>query len=325
MQRTRLYVDGQLRLPDVPTAELVATLKSKAGDDDTFAWIDLTTESAAVVDDLAQQLDLHALAVENALTPSQRPKLARFESHVLLTVSHASVADDGSVLLAPLTAVITPNLVVTVRDDAFPIGLVEERLDSNADLAAAGPSCVAWGLLDVVVDDHIAALESLDDVVEDLSRELFERSHDIVELQRRAFLVRRSISKLRHATLPLREVVTTLVRREATRVPQVMQPYFADVYDHALHAADWNETLRDQVASILETNVALQGNRMNLIMKKVTSWAAIIAVPTAITGFYGQNVGFPGFGTDWAFLVSSGIIVAAGGLLYAVFRRNDWL
>ena len=93
----------------------------------------------------------------------------------------------------------------------------------------------------------------------------------------------------------MREVVNTLMRRDLGLVPDEMTPYYQDVYDHVLRATEWTESLRDLVTTILETNLTIQGNRLNVIMKKVTSWAAIIAVPTAVTGFYGQNVPYPGF------------------------------
>ena len=325
MQTKRLYVDGRLEATDIHTAELADRLRSKAGDDDTYAWIDLTTDSLDTLGTLAQRLELHALAIEDALSPHERPKVTRFETHLLLTVSHSDTGEDGAVELSRLTAFLTKNIVVTVRDPGFPIDRVTKRLDENRDLAAHGPAYLVWGLLDVVVDDHIDTLDRLDDLTESLSHELFESDTDIVDLQQRAFVLRRGIARLRHATIPLREVVTTLVRREAMFVPTGIQPYFSDVYDHTLHAADWTESLRDQVASVLETNVALQGNRMNEIMKKVTSWAAIIAVPTAITGFFGQNVQFFGFGTDYGVWLSIGLIVASSAVLYVLFKRNDWL
>ena len=104
-----------------------------------------------------------------------------------------------------------------------------------------------------------------------------------------------------------------------------MAPYYQDVYDHVLRATEWTESLRDLVTTILETNLTIQGNRMNLVMKKVTSWAAIIAVPTAITGFYGQNVPYPGLRGPLGILVlhRAHHRVLAG--LYWAFRRSDWL
>ena len=123
----------------------------------------------------------------------------------------------------------------------------------------------------------------------------------------------------------MREVVNSLLRRDLHVVDEAMTPYFQDVYDHVLRVTEWTESLRDLVTTILETNLTIQGNRMNLIMKKVTSWAAIIAVPTAVTGFYGQNVPYPGFSNVAGFWSSSVLIVALSLGLYAMFRWRDWI
>ena len=104
-----------------------------------------------------------------------------------------------------------------------------------------------------------------------------------------------------------------------------MRPYLLDVYDHVLRATEWTESLRELLADIREAHLTMQGNRMNMIMKRVTSWAAIIAVPTLITGFYGQNLPFPGFGQVWGFWVSNALIVIASVTLYLTFRSRDWL
>jgi magnesium transporter len=115
------------------------------------------------------------------------------------------------------------------------------------------------------------------------------------------------------------------MRPSAKIVDDDIMPYFQDVYDHVLRAGEWTESLRDFVTTILETNLTIQGNRQNIVMKKVTSWAAIIAVPTAVTGFYGQNVPYPGFGHVSGFVVSSAIIVGLSVALYVIFKRQDWL
>ena len=123
----------------------------------------------------------------------------------------------------------------------------------------------------------------------------------------------------------MREVVNSLMRRDLHVLDEGMVPYYQDVYDHVLRATEWTESLRDLVTTILETNISIQGNRMNLVMKKVTSWAAIIAVPTAITGFYGQNLPYPGFATHWGFWFSTGLIIVMSVGLYLSFRRADWI
>ena len=123
----------------------------------------------------------------------------------------------------------------------------------------------------------------------------------------------------------MREAVNTLMRRDLELVTEELMPYYQDVYDHVLRVTEWTESLRDLVTTILETRLTIQGNRLNVITKKVTSWAAIIAVPTAITGFYGQNVPYPGFGQTVGVIASTVLIVVLSGILYLAFKRHDWL
>ena len=165
-----------------------------------------------------------------------------------------------------------------------------KRWDDNADLAKHGVGFLLWGLLDVVVDSHFDTVESLDTEIEELEDLLFDNSPRAPEVQRRSFELRKSLVMLRRVVLPTREVLNALMRRESVFVDDVLMPYYQDVYDHVLRAADWTDSLRDLVSTILETNLTIQGNRMNEIMKAVTSWAAIAAVPTIITGYYGMNV-----------------------------------
>ena len=145
------------------------------------------------------------------------------------------------------------------------------------------------------MDGHFETVQSLDESIEALEDQLFYNVPHDREVQRRSFELRKSLVLLRRVVLPMREVVNSLMRRDLHIVGDQLQPYYQDVYDHVLRATEWTESLRDLVTTILETNLTIQGNRMNVITKKVTSWAAIIAVPTLVTGFYGMNVPYPGF------------------------------
>jgi magnesium transporter len=175
------------------------------------------------------------------------------------------------------------------------------------------------------VDGHFDAVQSLDDSVDELEDQLFTQVPQDLTVQRRSFELRRSLVLLRRVTIPMREVVNTLMHHDLRVVNDEMMPYYRDVYDHVLRAAEWTDSLRDLVTTILETNLTIQGNRMNVITKKVTSWAAIIAVPTLITGFYGMNVPYPGFDSEWGFLAAMITMVVAMIVLYLAFRRRDWL
>jgi magnesium transporter len=135
----------------------------------------------------------------------------------------------------------------------------------------------------------------------------------------------RALVLLRRIVIPMSEVVGELMRHDLHIVGDDLMPYYQGVYDQALRAAEWTDSLRDLVASILETNLIIQGNRLNVITKKVTGWAAIIAIPTLITGFFGMNVPYPGFGERAGLAASITAIALAALVLYLIFKRRDWL
>ena len=323
MARTRLYRDGVLALEDFPLEDISEHL----ADPSAVVWADLCHAPHAELELVAAELDLHGLAVEDARTARQRPKLDRYATHLFVAAYGVELdRGTGRVSVDEVLAFVTGQALVTVRpDDAFDVDRVVERWDASPDLAKHGVAFLLHGLLDVVVDSHFAAVQGLDDEIEDLEDLLFDDRPHSAEVQRRSFELRKSLVLARRVVLPMREVVNTLLRRDLDVVDDAMTPYFQDVYDHVLRATEWTESLRDLVATILETNLTIQGNRLNGIMKKVTSWAAIIAVPTAVTGFYGQNVPYPGFGHASGFWTSVVVMVALSGGLYAAFKRRDWL
>ncbi len=323
MPRTRCYRDGVLVDEDFVLADVSEHLDTAGA----LVWVDLCAPGPAELQLLARELGLHELAVEDAVNPHQRPKLDRYREHSFLS-GYSAVFDPGTAELrtSEIAAFITSRALVTVRkDDKFDIAAVVARWDSSPDLAKYGVAFLLHGLLDYLVDGYFEAVQSLDDQIEELEDKLFVVTAEQEEVQRRSFELRKSLVLLRRVVLPMREVVNTLLRRDLHLVDEAMGPYFQDVYDHVLRATEWTESMRDLVTSILETNLTIQGNRLNIITKKVTSWAAIIAVPTAITGFYGQNVPYPGFSQQWGLYSSSALIVGMSVLLYFLFRRNDWL
>ncbi|WP_158866107.1 magnesium transporter CorA family protein [Leifsonia sp. AG29] len=322
MIRTRLYRGGELVLSDYPLADVSDYIE----DDEATIWVDFLDPTLADLAALEEELSLHPLAVEDAVHEHQRPKLDKYDSHLFLSAYGVSLDEaTGELSTREVKAFITPRALVTVHGEEFDIGAVEAHWDKQPDLMSRGVSFLLWGLLDTVVDGHFEAVQQLDTAIDTLEDDLFDSGPRGLDIQRRSYELRKSLVLLRRAVLPMREVVNTLMRRDLEAIDPTMTPYFQDVYDHVLRATEWTESLRDLVTSILDTNVGLQGNRMNLVMKKVTSWAAIIAVPTAITGFYGQNVPYPGFSTVWGFWTSSALIVGISVALYAAFRRNDWL
>jgi len=182
-----------------------------------------------------------------------------------------------------------------------------------------------YGLLDVVVDDYFTAIEVFDGFYDDISETIFGDHPIHPEQQLHWFQMRRALFQLHRLAVPMREAVSALMRREHGAVADDLYPYFQDVYDHILRVTESTDSLRDLVATIVETNLSLRDYRQNQIMKKVTSWAAIIAVPTLITGYYGMNVPYPGFARHSGVWMSTLLMVAVSCALYATFRRKEWL
>jgi magnesium transporter len=222
---------------------------------------------------------------------------------------------------------VASKYLITVRKSAdYDIAPVVERWDDNKKLARYGVGYLLWGLLDVIVDGHFDTVQKLDDQLEKLEDLLFDAGETGTRMQRQSYELRKSLVQLRRVVVPTREVLNALMRRENDLVDDALIPYYQDVYDHVLRAADSTDSLRDLVSTILETHLTIQGNRMNEIMKKVTSWAAIGAVPTIITGYYGMNVNtFPRAGSEFGGIIALVLMAGIVTYLYRMFRRWDWL
>lgn len=218
--------------------------------------------------------------------------------------------------------------VVSVhRDDLPEVKEMLNRLDANLDLVSNGPMGIVHAILDVLVDGHFDTVQHLDDVVELVEDQLFDDSIDTQKVQLRVYRLRKELVQFRRVVLPMREIVSTISRpsREAVAVPRVLEPYFNDLYDHSMRVSEWSDSLRDLVATIFETNLSIQDAKLNTVMKKLAGWAAIIAVPTLITGWFGQNVPFLGDGRPLGLWISVGLIIVSSLVLYLVFRKEDWI
>jgi magnesium transporter len=320
---TRAYRDGVVDAEGFPVAEVSEWLRKP----DVVLWVDLCDPSPEDVQELAAELGLHELAVEDALEPHQRPKLDHYDTHLFLSC-HAVTVDvgEGELHKAEIDAFVNDRWVITVRkDDGFPIEPIVQRWDRSSQLMSEGTSFLLYGILDVVVDGYFEAIQVFDDYYDDVSEMIFsERPLDPSQNQR-WFQMRRALVHFHRLAVPMREAVSGLMRREHTAVSDVMYPYFQDVYDHILRVSESTDALRDLAATIVETNLSLRDYRQNQVVKQVTSWAAIIAVPTLVTGYYGMNVPFPGSGETSGVIWASALLVALSGALAVLFRRRGWL
>lgn len=328
--RGRVWRDGELIASDFPLADLDAHL----ADPSTLTWLDLHDPEEALLAQLAAELGLDKHAVEDAVAPRERPKATRHASHIFLTCYAATLVDgeDGlpEIAIGRVSAFAMPRGLITIRftrGAEVDMDEVIERWEGSG-LLGYGVGALVHGLLDVLVDGHFDAVQAMDDSLEDLEDLLFSETVRTREIQARVFALRKALVGLRRVVLPMREVVAGMMRLRMAadfERSRELDGEFADLYDHVLRAAEWSESLRDMVASVFETNLSLQDARLNTIMKKLASWGAIIAVPTAVTGWFGQNVPYAGFSSPWGLWQSVVLIVVGTIGLYWLFRRNDWL
>jgi magnesium transporter len=322
--RTRLYRDGKCVEENFDPAKISDHLEAGA----CVVWLDLESPRADDLALIAEEFGLNPLAVEDATAERQRPKVDHYDDHIFMSLYDVQLdGRTGQLTTHELAVFAAQHYVITVRKTpGYSIDQIVQRWDDNQNLAKYGVGYLLWGICDVVVDGHFDTVQQLDDKIDALEDLLFEPSETGTAVQRQSYELRKSLVRFRRVVLPTREVLNALMRRENTLVDDALMPYYQDVYDHVLRAADWTDSLRDLVSSILETHLTIQGNRMNEIMKKVTSWAAIAAVPAVITGYYGMNVRiYPAAGTVAGGAVALLIMAVAVVGLYWMFKRLDWL
>ena len=325
--RTRLWSDGVLQVENFPLADVSRHLAEQGA----LVWVDLCNPNSALLTELAGELGLDERAVRDV--DGQRTKATRYATHTFLTVYGTGVGpiipgDIASRLLtARISIIVLPTAVVTVRHEndplrtVFDIDEVVRRWDDNSDLLRKGSPALLHELLDVVVDEQFDTIQQLDDAIESLEDELFDDTGDNRTIQRNTYRLRKELVELRRIVLPMREVVNTIRRSDAAD----LDGWYADLYDNVIRAGEWTDSLRDMITTVFETNLSLQDSRLNIVVKKLTGWAAIIAVPTLVTGWYGQNVPYPGFSQVSGVVTSALLSVITSVVLYVMFRRRGWI
>lgn len=324
--RSKLWRAGVLIDDDLTLDEL----RALPPDDDHLVWIDLTRPSPETLRAIMDEVHLPPTAVEDALAPLERAKLTRHDTHLFFTAYGTTLRPErdrgrGHLSTHRISGIVTANALVTIRlDEGIDMDAIVHRWEDDPALLRLGSRALVYGLLDALVDNHFDTIQRIDDDLERLEDVLFDDRTTNRSFQQELYGLRKDLVTLRRVVTPMREVVNGLLRHDP-HAPDALSVWYDDLYDHVLRATEWSESLRDVVASLFETNLSLQDARLNTIMKKLAAWAAIIAVPTAITGWFGQNVPYPGFNAVDGYYWSLALVIACPLLLWLVFRRFGWV
>ena len=332
-----LYEHGGRRTGRLPLREARVAARSTSG----FVWIGLQQPTAAEVEAVAQEFTLPPLAVEDAVKAHQRPKLETYGEVLFAVLKPVRYVDHDEVVeIAEIAMFVGPNFVVTVRHgESDVLRRVRSELDAGqSPLLEQGTTGLLHRTLDLVVDGYEETLGFIDEDVDQIESQVFSAATD--DNSERIYKLKREIAEFRRAVLPLSSAVQRLAAGEIAGIDHAALPYFRDVHDHVLRTADGIEVHDRLLSDILQADlarvavrqseIAVRQNeiavRQNEDMRKISAWAAIALVPTAIAGIYGMNFeNMPELRWEYGYFVVVGGIVTACVVLYRLFRRNGWL
>lgn len=328
------------------TASPTDVEQALSSDSGTKAWFFLPRQETVELGSAAAALGIDALAIEDLLGEREPIKLDWIgESMVVVTRAVTFDADTGELVLKPVSLLAGPRVVIVLAEDSVRDAICRHLDRSEKGVLADGVPAVLHSVLDYIVDGYTAVLQQMEDQIDELSELLFGDRALSREQQVYAFTLRRSVARLRRVTEPMRDIASGLANAAgraadgASGRSNDRQPTdpaekllgtssvreFSDVADHADHVARGADGLRDIISSMYETNLALADVHLNMVMKKLTGWAAIIAVPTLITGFMGMNVPYPGFQSWKGFLVAFIVMLTAVITIFITLRRKEWI
>ncbi len=323
-----VYVDGR-RLPGRWTHD--GALAEVRRRDEGFVWIGLHKPDEEILTSIGEAFDLHELAVEDAVHAHQRPKLERYDDMlfmVLKTVSHCGErpSDEGEVVeTGEVMVFVGPDYVITVRHgDHSGLRDVRRRLEADPEQLALGPAAVLHAVADHIVDSYVEVTEAIEDDIDEMEREVFSPRSSVDSEQ--IYNMKREVLELRRAVVPLAVPLRKLTEGYSALVPHDVRSYFRDVDDHLVTVVERVAGFNELLTTLVDAALAKITMQQNNDMRKITSYAALITVPTMIAGIYGMNFEhMPELRSPYGYPAVMLAIVVICGLLFRQFRRNHWL
>ncbi len=316
-----VYEDGRRRPGELPLAEACEASRRH----DSFVWLGLHEPSEEEFDSVRREFDLHELAVEDAIKAHQRPKLEVYDDTLLIVLKPARyLPAEKMVEFGEILIFIGDGFIITVRHGEAALHEVRLRTEERPDLLRCGPGAALYAIVDRIVDDYMPVIHALDDQVDEVEREVFSAS--ATNPAEYIYKLKREVLELHAAVAPLAEPLDRLARGRHELIDEDIRAYFRDAHDHLLRVIQQVESDRDLLTSVLAANLTQVTVRQNEDMRKISAWAAIIAVPTMIAGLYGMNFRhMPELSWTYGYPLTIAVIVTACLVLYRYFRRIGWL
>ncbi|WP_424214567.1 magnesium and cobalt transport protein CorA [Streptomyces sp. BI20] len=321
-----MYANGERTAAPEDLSDALEAARARG---DAFLWVGMHEPTADEFEHVRDEFGLHPLAVEDALTAHQRPKLEVYDDSLFVVLKPVRYDDDTDTVTADEVMVfIGDSFVVTVRHgDGAPLTEVRHRLEEDPEVLRHGPTAVLYAVADAVVDHYIDVASELQADLEELEAEVFApNAGDAKNTAARIYGFKRQVLEFRRATGPLAQPMDRLAFGTVPFVHEHSRPFFRDVADHLTKANEYVEGLDRLLSDALAAHLAQMGVRQNDDMRKISAWAAMAAVPTMVAGIYGMNFEhMPELGQWWGY---PGVLLVMAGLcvgLHRMFKRRGWL
>jgi magnesium transporter len=315
-----IYVNGQRE--ESPSLEQIQeTARKKAG----FAWIGLYEPTREELGTVAREFGLHELAVRDSLRAHVRPKAERYGDTLFVAIKTARYVDEAeTVEFGEVHAFVGSNFVVTVRHGKTnELVEVRRRLESRPELLRRGPYAVLYAIMNRIVEDYIPVVNGLANDIDEIEVQVFQTEPNV---SRRIYELSREVTRFHQATQPLAGTLGRLIEEESDDFDMEVQRYLRSLRDRLLRVTDESDAFRQNLQNILSVNPTLVSVNQNDQVKKISAWAAILIVPTLITGIYGMNFDFmPELHWLLGYLYSLVIMLTISLILYRRFKRLGWL
>lgn len=310
-----------LKLRDIPIDLISESLEEQ----DTFIWLGLHEPDVALMRQVQSEFGLHDLVVEDAHRAHQRPKL-EVHDDVLFIVMHTARMVGEESKLGETHVILGPRFVMSIRHGASQsYSSVRERCEHNPRMMMYGPGYVLHAIMDFVIDNYFPVVEAYRSHLRHLEGAIFEgsfRRHTI----RRLYDLKRDLVQLRLAASPMQDICNELMHIDNELVANDMNPYFRDIYDHVIRINDAVDAITEMLSAALDVHLALITVGQNEVVKRLASWAAILAVPTMIASFYGMNFEtMPELRWHYGYPATLGVMALLCLLLFRRLRRAGWL
>lgn len=292
----------------------------------TFAWIALVEPTAAELEVVREVCGLPDLQIADAVNLRQRPKIEVHGSDVFVIVKILEYVEKSSdVLTGQLSLFLSEHVVVTVQRGGHGTTTASSRHHAeNAELWAGGPVSVLYACLDVIVDKYAVVIEEIEHDLAGIESSVF--SDKVADESATIYRLKRENIEIRDAVQPAASITNRLVDNASLQVPDTIRPYLRDVNDHLLKAHDAVDRVDNLLLTMLMAANAQVQLQQNSDMRKISSYAAMAAVPTLIAGIYGMNFDWmPELHVWYGYPMALGLMAGIAGLMYRAFKKSGWL